>query len=383
MIVMAPSSPPLLATRQARRWRGAAFAGVLAASAAAAVLGGASPAAGYVRTTTTEGAPAFWNRTIMTIVAYVGDPPPFLSADEIMNATRGAAAAWSRGAVGCTGLELRIVSSTEASALVEPDSVSRLTFRRAQWCREPRGLEEPCYDPNALALTSVFVRKADGRIVDADVEVNAVDFKWLDLMTRPRPGDRSEDLQNALTHEFGHLIGLDHTCVLPGVIPRAPDDQGRDVPQCLSASPAIRETTMFAAVDGGDVERRTLSDDDRRALCEIYPPQEGALESVVGAGCAVASARPGAGSQGGRAPDLGGPAGLSLLVGLALATVRACRTARRRRSPAAPPEPPSRSSTRPWRRWRAWRRRAGSSWRSGTCACPSARGPRGSATRGS
>ena len=294
--------------------------GVLAIAALAAVA--PPPAAGYVRTTTTGGAPAYWNRTIMTVVTYIGDPPPLMSAEDIMTATRGAAAAWSRSTVECTGLELRVVASPEPSAPVATDDVSRLTFRRKQWCREPRSPEEPCYDSSALALTSVFVRKVDGRIIDADVEVNAVDFSWLDLMTRPRPGPRVEDLQNALTHEFGHLIGLDHTCVLPGVVARAPDDQGREVPGCLSAPASIRETTMFAAVDGGDVERRTLSGDDRRALCDVYPLSDGALESEVGAGCAL----------GGRA----GGGGTTLLLGLALALFMACRrSSGRRRAPAA------------------------------------------------
>ena len=62
------------------------------------------------------------------------------------------------------------------------------------------------------------------------------------------------DLQNALTHEFGHFIGLDHTCFIQSADGssvsadgklRPKDDQGIDVPNC-DASPAnVQLTVMF------------------------------------------------------------------------------------------------------------------------------------------
>jgi uncharacterized protein (TIGR03382 family) len=33
----------------------------------------------------------------------------------------------------------------------------------------------------------------------------------------------------------------------------------------------VLETTMFPSADAGDLEKRTIADDDRKALCEIYP----------------------------------------------------------------------------------------------------------------
>jgi hypothetical protein len=244
----------------------------------------------YVRTVTSTGAPMFWNRTVLNIEAYVGDPPAPLTAQDVTIAVKGAADAWSRDRVGCTSIELRVTSSLAQSAPVQLDGVSRLTFRRDAWCKEPRSDGDPCYDPLALAVTSVFARKSDGEIVDADVELNAVNFQWSDLVRRSDTGNL-QDLQNTLTHELGHFIGLDHTCNLAGGRAGQVDSDGQAVPSCSDASDAVRATTMFAAVIPGDLERRSLSPDDRRAVCEIYPTLDLTLEAAQPAGCAVAPRR--------------------------------------------------------------------------------------------
>jgi hypothetical protein len=289
-------------------------------------VGVPAAAHGYVRTTTSAGAPMYWNRTVMDITAYVANPPMALTSADVLEAARAAAATWSRGQVACTSLELRVSSVAQTDAPVGLDGQCRLTFRGADWCREPRAAEEACYDPLALAVTSVFARRSDGEILDADVELNGK-YVWGDLVRHPAPG--AQDLQNTLTHELGHFIGLDHTCTLTGERPGLVDDQGHPVPSCARASESITETTMFAAVIQGDTDRRTLTDDDRRAVCEVYPPLDPVLEGA-GAGCAI----------GGRAPSVAGP----LLALLALSAVPLRRRATRRR-PARP------SSTGPAPRW--------------------------------
>ena len=267
----------------------------------------------YVRTLTSASAPMYWNRTVITITAYVGDPPDPLTSQDVLYAAQSAAGTWSRDKVGCTSIELRVASSQERSAPVVLDGVPRMTFRRETWCKDPHAEGEPCYDPLALAVTSVFARKGDGEIIDADVELNAVTFKWADLARNPGDGGNIQDLQNTLTHEFGHLIGLDHTCFIAGTRPGAVDDHGQLVPSCGHASDEVRATTMFAAVIPGDLDRRSLSPDDRRGVCEIYPPIDLTLES--GRGCSVA-------------PAGGGAAGCAVLL-LVLAFAR--RFVRRRR----------------------------------------------------
>jgi hypothetical protein len=257
----------------------------------ATVLALWSPDAGaYVRTVTSIGAPMFWNRTVITINAYLGDPPDPLTSQDVLYAAQSAANAWSRDRVGCTSLELRVAATQEASAPVLLDNVSRMTFRRENWCKDPQVPGEPCYDPLALAVTSVFARKSDGEIIDADVELNAVTFKWADVARNPGDSGNVQDLQNTLTHEFGHLIGLDHTCFIEGTRPGAVDDRGQLVPSCGHASDEVKATTMFAAVIPGDLERRSLSPDDLRAVCAVYPPVDLNLEAAP-QGCSVSSGR--------------------------------------------------------------------------------------------
>jgi MYXO-CTERM domain-containing protein len=54
------------------------------------------------------------------------------------------------------------------------------------------------------------------------------------------------DLASIVTHEIGHFIGIGHSTVL--------------------------DATMFAKADRRSVEKRTLEQDDRNAVCDIYPP---------------------------------------------------------------------------------------------------------------
>jgi hypothetical protein len=222
-------------------------------------------AQGYVRTLTSAGVPMYWNRTILDIVAYAGDPPPALTESDTLAAVRAAAATWSRGQLSCTSLELRVSSTRDTSAPVGLDGTNRLTFRRDSWCREPRADGEPCYDPLALAVTTVFAGRGEGVILDADVELNG-QFIWGDLVRQPTPGQGEQDLQNTQTHELGHFIGLDHTCSLSADRADRVDDQDHPVPICANASETVKATTMFPGVIPGDTERSSLSPDDMRAV---------------------------------------------------------------------------------------------------------------------
>jgi MYXO-CTERM domain-containing protein len=114
--------------------------------------------------------------------------------------------------------------------------------------------------------------KSTGVIVDADIEVNAKNFVWGDVALQP---GTKQDLQSTLTHEMGHLLGFDHTCVMAGA-PGAPplDDMGNPVPSCDDASAAVRATTLFPSVTPNDVSKRTLEPDDQRAVCTTYPASD-------------------------------------------------------------------------------------------------------------
>ena len=92
---------------------------------------------------------------------------------------------------------------------------------------------------NTLAKTTVTFNDDTGEILDADIEINHANnnFTISDMVIE-------YDLEAVLTHEMGHLIGLDHT----------PD---------VSA-------TMFAGYEPGSNDQRTLEEDDILAACEVY-----------------------------------------------------------------------------------------------------------------
>lgn len=94
----------------------------------------------------------------------------------------------------------------------------------------------------AFALTSVTFNPKNGVIADADIEVNT-EFYQFSSGQDPQPNH--VDVQNTLTHEVGHFIGLDH-----------------------SKKP---EATMFATAPIGETSKRTLDADDINAVCATYP----------------------------------------------------------------------------------------------------------------
>jgi len=251
--------------------RQAAALGLLAAAMASA-----APAAAFVRTATDKMAAVRWPRACVIVTAHTANPPPNLTPELVVSAANAAASAWSRQTVACTGFELQIATVDTADAPAANDQTNNLVFRRNTWE----------YEPSALAITTVFAQQNNGTILDADVELNAIDggrFKWGDLVSGIGVGPKAEDLQNTLTHEFGHLLGLDHNCFLPGTSRHGVDNNGVQVPECDRSSSEVQDATMFAAVSPGDTLRRTLAADDIAGVCAIYPP-ESATSCTAGGG---------------------------------------------------------------------------------------------------
>jgi hypothetical protein len=293
----------------------------------AAVLAGRSlPAQAFVRYLTDDNATFFWAQASVPITGYSNDfTQTSMTIDQVGGALQGAAAAWSKETNSCTYLELVPALSTAPTPQAVNDGHNSLIFHNSLWCHV--GANGKCnvdYDASALAVTTDTANTKTGQIYDADVEVNLVDYQWADLVQDPnQTGDM--DLQNALTHELGHLIGLDHTCFDPltsmsGV--RPDDENGLPIPDCATASPDVQATTMFPSAMPGDTQKRTLAPDDLNAVCTIYsindpPPPPGTDVNGGCAGCAAA----------GRRGDAGAPVSLGVLAAVLIA--------RRRRAPSA------------------------------------------------
>ncbi len=104
----------------------------------------------------------------------------------------------------------------------------------------------PGADDSTLALTTVTYLTSTGRILDADLEVNA--DPSLFTFSTGDPGPDEFDLLSVLVHEVGHVLGLAHT------------------------QPQNVDATMVVSYSPGETSLRTLAPDDVCGVCAAYPP---------------------------------------------------------------------------------------------------------------
>jgi hypothetical protein len=259
---------------------------VRAATTAAAlvvVLASAGPARAYVRATEQHSQlPTFWTSSCEIVTIYTNGFTQ-MTTDEVAKSIAAAAHAWSPELVTCpkrANLDagsghpsfeiITQLASGGAVPSVGPDGKNVVIFQTESWD----------YYADAIALTH---RSTDpsGRIFDADIEVNAatIDFVWanLDPNSPPARGGQDQiDLQAAITHEFGHFLGLAHTCfdLGPDGETQSVDDQGQPSPNCPDGNAQQRAAVMWYFVERGvlGTTKRVVTTDDARGVCGIYPP---------------------------------------------------------------------------------------------------------------
>jgi Matrixin len=101
------------------------------------------------------------------------------------------------------------------------------------------------YKPNNLAVTVTTYNEVSGQILKADVLINGASHFELFDQEREHFFTRRYDIEAVLTHEFGHLLGL--------------QDNNAD-----------STTTMWPVIEPGETSKRSLEEDDQKGVIAAY-----------------------------------------------------------------------------------------------------------------
>ncbi len=183
------------------------------------------------------GSPLFWARECVGY-SIQRDATTSLSYQEAASAVSAGFHAWLQPFCNgqMPGIGLVPLQDVECGA-VEYNSTAGnaniVVFRDEAWTHPD--------SPDKIALTTVTFNPDTGEIYDVDVEVNSA----LHLFTTGDT-DVAYDLESIMAHEAGHFYGMGHSLDW--------------------------DATMFETYEPGSLEERTLTPDDQRGMCAMYPP---------------------------------------------------------------------------------------------------------------
>jgi Matrixin len=172
-----------------------------ASLATALVLLLSTSASAFKVRTTSSGVPLRWpDGTVHVVVALDGGPANVAVGD----AQAAAVAAFTTYSDILRGMAPDVVLSVAMTDDTMPegnDGRNVVAWVTENWAE--------FYDPGALAVTLTSYDSTSGRITDADIVVNASEYPWT-ADSNAADCQSSYDLQNVLTHEAGHFLGLGH-----------------------------------------------------------------------------------------------------------------------------------------------------------------------------
>jgi hypothetical protein len=268
--------------------------------------------AGYVRTGPTKAGHYLYWESGCVFVTLDSAGTSAIPGDDEFAIIDASIATWNTATNTSSCSYLKVIDEGKKALEVGKDEINLIKFRDTVWGRPAVGNDAArMYAPAAAGITTaVYIddpkSSRDGAMIDADVEINGVNFAIATSCDPARPTSTCQslhagngsfaELQNTLTHELGHLHGLEHPCLVQSDPPRK-DNLGNDVPSCQGAlPPTITEATMYNFQDPGENKKESLGDDDIKAICEIYPvakdPKTCQHVGATAAGCCSASGGP-------------------------------------------------------------------------------------------
>jgi hypothetical protein len=254
-----------------------------AALFALVILGAASTASAYVRSRTAKGIAVSWPGSCAYVTPDSAGTPD-MTNDVMFPVIMKSMANW-QNAVGDQAY-LKLVYDTPTALDAHLDGVNTVKFRTDVWCHPNDAQQKDvCYSAAAAGITTVFYVQDGsahaGTILDADIELNDINFTFAILPTTATedPNRPFADLENTLTHELGHLQGLDHTCKDSATPPQEIDDTGNPPPDCtmlttlpLEEQTKIKLATMYNYAAPGEISKRSPELDDVAGIVNAYPP---------------------------------------------------------------------------------------------------------------
>jgi Matrixin len=130
-------------------------------------------------------------------------------------------------------VEMQDVACDEVEYNSSAGNANLVVFRDEAWTHPD--------SPDKIAVTTVTFNPDTGEIYDVDIEINSA----LHLFTATETTE-AYDLVSIVAHEAGHFFGMGHSLDW--------------------------DATMFELYEPGSVEERTLTLDDQRGICAMYPP---------------------------------------------------------------------------------------------------------------
>lgn len=195
--------------------------------AAGLILALVSSAYGYSFRTTDSGVPLHWRKGSFPLSYHIAAKDKDVSAAEVSAISR-AFDSW--GGIGNNKIAFRYRGKVD---IPDARQDKRNTIGKVE--------QSWTYGPETIAYTTVWSEQLTGRIIETDIELNAVDYRW---STSGETG--MMDIQNVTTHEVGHILGLGHSLV--------------------STEPA-----MFPIISINETRKQILDRDDRQAAGLLYP----------------------------------------------------------------------------------------------------------------